>query len=173
MPANGAAKTGGHARNLIEALLWLRVHRGAESEFHQPFRLVLRNERAHYFFRLGPEAATPHYRRHPRAEPPRIERLVKDVVDPLGQQIGRLGLSSLGCDHDDWHIDQTDHGARGVYDLPPIQNRQLQTHHQCVRRILRQNPQRRSAVVGDLYREARLDQNFVELHPIRFVADGQ
>ncbi len=57
--------------------------------------------------------------------------------------------------------------------LSSIEDWKLQTNHERVRRILRQNPQRGSAVVGDLHRKPRLDKDVVVPHTVSPVAHGE
>src|SRR5216110_2176241 len=107
-------------------------------QLHQSLRFVLRDQRAHYLLGFGPQAAAPHHRRYAGVESPRVEWLVEHVIDALRQQIARLTLGTLRRYHDDRHVYQSDHGARGVDDLSTIENRELQPDDKGVGRILRQ-----------------------------------
>ena len=60
-----------------------------------------------------------------------------------------------------------------MYYLPSIEDWKLQPNHERIRRVLRQNPQRGRAVIGDLYRKPRLDQDIVVPHAIGLVADSE
>ena len=58
-------------------------------------------------------------------------------------------------------------------DLASVKDRQPQSHHQRIGRVLCEDAQCGRAVVGDLDRESGFNQDVVEFHALRLVTDGE